>query len=81
MWILRPFLTKKNNNKANDTENGNLNLNQSDYKLQKNTYMMILTLILILLAFFLLPKFGINYLALLQKIISTVSSLRGILPY
>ena len=81
IWILRPYLKKKNSKKTKDTVNNILNSGQSDLRRPNNISIIIAATIFIALAFWLLPKLGINLLALLQKIIPIVSSLRGILPF
>ncbi len=81
IWILRPFLKNKNSNKTKDTVNKILNSDHSDLRQQKNVLIIIIFIALITLAFWLLPKLGINFFGLIQKIIPLVSSLRGILPF
>ena len=79
-WILRPFLRTKNSNKTKDTVERILDSDRSKFR-QQNTVLIIGTVILLALIVWLLPKFGINFLGLLQKIIPIMSSLRGILPF
>ena len=80
-WILLPFLRTKDSNKTKDTVERALDSNQSNFR-QQNTVLIIITAVILLALFvWLLPKFGINFLALLQKIIPIISSLRGILPF
>ena len=81
IWILRPFLKTKRSSKTKDTVNRILNSGQSNFKRPNNFSLIITATIFIALAFWLLPKLGVNFLALLQKIIPIVSSLRGILPF
>ena len=81
IWIVRPFLKTKGSSKTKDTVNRILNSDKSNDRNPNNMILIIITIILIALAFWLLPKLGINFLALLQKIIPLVSSLRGILPF
>ncbi len=81
VWILRPFLRTGARNKNKDTVDRILGPDQSNFR-QKNTVLMIITAVALLgLVVWLLPKFGINFFALLQKIIPIISSLRGILPF
>ena len=79
-WILRPFLRTKNSNKTKDTIERILDSDRSKFR-QQNTVLIISAVILLALIVWLLPKFGINFLGLLQKIIPIMSSLRGILPF
>ena len=79
-WILRPFLKTKDNNKTKDTVEKILDSDRSKFR-QQNTVLIISAVILLALIVWLLPKFGINFLGLLQKIIPIMSSLRGILPF
>ena len=79
-WILRPFLKTKHSNKTKDTVEKILDSDRSKFR-QQNTVLIISAVILLALIVWLLPKFGINFLGLLQKIIPIMSSLRGILPF
>ena len=80
-WILRPFLRTKDSKNTKDTVERILNTDQSNFK-QKNTTLIIISAIFLLaLVVWLLPRFGINFLGLLQKVIPIISSLRGILPF
>ena len=81
IWILRPFLKKKANSKTKDTVNRILNSDRGNFRQPNNIFILMICITLIALAFWLLPKLGINFLALFQKIIPLVSSLRGILPF
>ena len=81
IWLLRPLLKIKRSSKTKDTLNRILNLGQSDFRRRNNIFIIITATIFMALAFWLLPKLGINFLALLQKIIPILSSLRGILPF
>ena len=81
VWLFRPFLKTKRSSKTKDTVNRILNSGQGDFRRPNNVSIIIIATIFIALAFWLLPKLGINFLALLQKIIPIVSSLRGILPF
>ena len=78
-WILSPFLRTKDSNKTKDTVERILDSDRSKFR-QQNTVLIISAVILFALIVWLLPKFGINFLGLLQKIIPIMSSLRGILP-
>ena len=81
IWILRPFLKTKGSSKTEDTVNRILNSDQSNFRRPTSVFIIIIATIFIALAFWLLPKIGINLLTLLQKVIPIVSSLRGILPF
>ena len=81
IWILTPVLKKKNSNKTKDTLNSILNSDQSDLRRSKNIFIIMIVITLISLAFWLLPKLGINFFGLIQKIIPFVFSLKGILPF
>ena len=80
-WILRPFLRTKHSNKTKDTVEKILDSDRSKFRQQNTVLIIISAVILLALIVWLLPKFGINFLGLLQKIIPTMSSLRGILPF
>ena len=79
-WILRPFFRTKDSNKTQDTVKNILDTDRSKF-MQQNTVLIISAIILLVLVVWLLPKFGINFLGLLQKVIPVISSLRGILPF
>ena len=81
IWLLRPFLKTKNSGKTNDTVNRILNSGQSNFRLPNNVFIIIIFITLIALAFWLLPKLGINLLAFFQKIVTLISSMRSILPF
>ena len=80
-WILRPFLRTKDSNNTKDTVKKIQDANRSNFR-QQNTALLIISAVIVLaLVVWLLPKFGINFLGLLQKVIPIMSSLRGILPF
>ena len=80
VWILRPFLTVNSGNRHKDTVDTILDPNKSNFRQQNTILLIFTTVILLALVLWILPKFGINFFALLQKIIPIISSLRGILP-
>ena len=80
-WILRPFIKTKDSNKTKDTVERILDADRSNFRQQNTALIIISAAILLALVVWLLPKFGINILGLLQKIIPIMSSLRGILPF
>jgi quinol-cytochrome oxidoreductase complex cytochrome b subunit len=81
IWILLPFLkTKKGDKKKNKLENI-LNSDKSTFR-QPNTIFIVISVVLLFALFlWLLPKLGINFLSLFQKIVPLISTLRGILPF
>ena len=81
VWILRPFLRNKTRNKNKDTIDSILDPDQSNFRRQNTILIIITALILLALVLWILPRFGVNLLALSQKIIPVISSLRGILPF
>ena len=81
VWILRPFLNTKNSTKNKDNVDRILYPDQNSFRQQNNVLMIIGAIVLLALVLWILPKFGINLPALLQKIIPIISSLRGILPF
>ena len=81
VWILRPFLRPRGGSKKRDTVDRILNEDQSNFRQQNIIFMIVTVVILLGLVVWLLPKFGINFFGLLQKIIPIISSLRGILPF
>ncbi len=82
LWILRPFfLNTKNSSKNKDKLDRILDPDQNSFRQQNTVLMIVGATVLLALVFWILPKLGINLLALLQKIIPIISSLRGILPF
>ena len=80
VWILRPLFNTKDRNNENTLDKV-LVPDQNGFR-QKNIVLMIVAAIVLLtLVLWILPKFGINVLALLHKIIPIISLLRGILPF
>ena len=80
-WILRSFLRTKDSNETKDTVEKILGSDRRNFR-QQNTALLIISAVIVLaLVVWLLPKFGINFLGLLQKVIPIMSSLRGILPF
>ena len=80
-WALRPFLRTKDRKKNKHTLDRLLNSDQSKFR-QPNIFFIIVTgIILLFFIVWILPKFGINFFGLLQKIIPIISSLRGIFPF
>ena len=67
-WILRPFLKTKGSDKAKNTVERLLDTDRSNFS-QKNIALIISAVILLVSVVWILPKFGINILGLLQKII------------
>ena len=81
VWILLPFLNAKKSTENKDNVDRILDPAQDSFR-QQNTVLMIIGATVVLALFlWILPKFGINLPALLQKIIPIISSLRGILPF
>lgn len=80
-WIIRPFLTTKETIKTKNTIDRILDPYRSNFRHQNTPLLLITALVLLALFVWLLPKFGINVVSLLQKIVPLISSLRGILPF
>ena len=81
LWILRPFLTVDGGKRNKDTVDRILDPNKSNFRQQNTILLIFSTVILLALVLWILPKFGINFFALLQKISPIIASLRGILPF
>ena len=81
IWILRPFLKIKNENKKKDKLEGIMNVDKSNFRQSDTVFIIISVALLFALFLWLLPKLGINLLSLFQKIIPLISTLRGILPF
>ena len=81
IWILRPFLKTKNGDKKNNELENIMNSDKSTFR-QPNTIFIVISVVLLFALFlWLLPKLGINFLSLFQKIVPLISTLRGILPF
>lgn len=81
IWILRPFLKTKNGDKKNNELENIMNSDKSTLR-QPNTIFIVISVVLLFALFlWLLPKLGINFLSLFQKIVPLISTLRGILPF
>ena len=79
IWILGPILKTKGSYKDKDKIERVLGSDQRNSR-PPNTLMLLTGVILFIVIIWLLPKFGINILSLIQKIIPIISSLRGVLP-
>tara|TARA_B100002019_G_scaffold219953_1_gene192639 strand:- start:371 stop:658 length:288 start_codon:yes stop_codon:yes gene_type:complete len=81
IWILRPFLKTKNGDEKNNKLENIMNSDKSTFR-QPNTIFIVISVVLLFALFlWLLPKLGINFLSLFQKIVPLISTLRGILPF
>ena len=81
IWILRPFLKTKNGDEKNNELENIMSSDKSTFR-QPNTIFIVISVVLLFALFlWLLPKLGINFLSLFQKIIPLISTLRGILPF
>ena len=79
--ILRPFLKTKNGDEKNNELENIMNSDKSTFR-QPNTIFIVISVVLLFALFlWLLPKLGINFLSLFQKIVPLISTLRGILPF
>ena len=81
IWILRPFLKTKNGDEKKNKLENIMNSDKSTFR-QPNTIFIVISVVLLFALFlWLLPKLGINFLSLFQKIVPLISTLRGILPF
>ena len=81
IWILRPFLKTKNGDEKNNELENIMSSDKSTFR-QPNTIFIVISVVLLFALFlWLLPKLGINFLSLFQKIVPLISTLRGILPF
>ena len=81
IWILRPFLKTKNGDEKNNELENIMSSDKSTLR-QPNTIFIVISVVLLFALFlWLLPKLGINFLSLFQKIVPLISTLRGILPF
>ena len=81
IWILRPFLKSKDSKRNRNTVDRVLHSDQNNFRHQNTILIIIAAVISLAIVVWLLPKFGINFFALFQKIIPIISFLRGILPF
>ena len=81
IWVLWPFFKKQDENKNDGEFEKTLYSERSKFR-DLNAIFVILSAVIVLSLFlWLLPKFGINLLSLFQKILTLISTLRGILPF
>ena len=78
--ILLPFFKTKDSKKNKDIADKIIS-DQSNLGHQNAFFFIIVLIILLASILWLLPKFGINFFAILQKLIPKISWLRGILPF
>ena len=81
VWVLQANLRRKDNNKNKDTLDSSVNSDQTNLGPQNLIFIIITAVILLALVVWLLPKFGINIFAILQKIIPLITSMRSILSF
>ena len=81
VWLLQRFLSIKESNKIKGKVERTLVSDRSNFRRQNTALIIISAAILLALFVWILPKFGTNFLGLLQKMIPIISSLRGLLPF
>tara|TARA_B100000886_G_scaffold144462_1_gene98238 strand:- start:24 stop:311 length:288 start_codon:yes stop_codon:yes gene_type:complete len=81
VWIFRPLLRTKDSKKTKKTVDRILDPDRINISQQNAVLMIITAVILLTLIIWLLPKIGISFFGLLQKIIPIITSMRGILPF
>ena len=81
IWLIRPYMKKKERYKNKNQLDSILNSDKTRFKKPNTTVIILTAIILIVSVVWLLPKLGINFLALLQKAIPLIYSLRSILPF
>ena len=81
LWLFAPLL--KNRKRQDETSSLDQILQPKTVSFLGNNifFSIILGGIFLAVAFWLLPKLGVNTVGLLQKILPLISSLRGILPF
>lgn len=81
LWLFAPLL--KNRKSQDETNSLDQILQPKTGNFLGNNLLITIILagIFLVVAFWFLPKIGVNTVGLLQKIIPLISSLRGILPF
>ena len=79
--LFRPFLKTKESNKTRNKINKILIPNKVKFRQTNSIFLIIIAIFLFVLFVWLLPKFGVNVVTLLQKIVPIIFSLRNILPF
>ena len=79
--LFRPFLKTKESNKTRNKINKILTPNKVKFRQINSIFLIIIAIFLFVLFVWLLPKFGVNVVTLLQKIVPIIFSLRNILPF
>ena len=76
IWLLRPFLKVKDEKKNNSKLKEILNADQSNFRQPNYMFIIIIIVVSLFLFAWLLPKFGINLIAYIRKIVALLSRLR-----
>ena len=81
LWLFAPLL--KNRKNQDETSSLDQILQPKKGRFLGNNLLLItiLTVIFLVVAFWLLPRLGVNTVGLLQRILPLITSLRGILPF
>ncbi len=81
LWLFAPLLKNRKNRDETSSLDQILQHKKSSF-LGNNLLLIIMSAVIILvLAFWFLPRLGINTVGLLQKILPLITSLRGLLPF
>ena len=81
LWLFAPLL--KNRKKQDENSSLDQILQPKKGRFFGNNLLLItvLTVIILVVAFWFLPRLGVNTVGLLQRILPLITSLRGILPF
>tara|TARA_B100000963_G_C22456234_1_gene593487 strand:- start:261 stop:548 length:288 start_codon:yes stop_codon:yes gene_type:complete len=81
IWVLQPFLKSKDSDKNKSTLENNRISDERNINRPRAIFKILAFAILFALVVWLLPKIGINFLSLFQKIVSLTSVMRNVLPF
>ncbi len=81
LWLFAPLLKTRKNQDENSNLDQILQPKKGSFLGNNIFLIIILAGIILAVAFWFLPRLGVNTVGLLQKIIPLITSLRGIFPF
>ena len=81
LWLFSPLLKNRKGHDETSSLDQILKANKGKFLGNNILPIIILAGIIMAVAFWFLPRLGINTVGLLQKLLPLISSLRGILPF
>ena len=81
LWLFAPLLKNRKNQDENSSLDQILQPKKGRFLGNNLLLITVLTVIILVVAFWFLPRLGVNTVGLLQRILPLITSLRGILPF